>query len=325
MTAATDDDRFIALARRVIEIERDALGSLLPRIDQSFAAACRIMIACRGRIVVLGMGKSGHIGGKVAATLASTGTPSFFIHPGEASHGDMGMVTEQDVVLAISNSGETDEIVQLLPLLKRLGVPLIALTGKGDSTLGTQADVVLDVGVAQEACPLGMAPTSSTTAALAMGDALAIALLEARGFTVHDFARRHPGGSLRLLVKVAELMHRGAAIPCVAPGAPVTEALAEMTRGGLGLAVIADGERRVRGVFTDGDLRRALAGDIDARRTRIDAVMTPGCVTICEDRLAAEALHLMQQHRINGLPVVDGMARLVGVLNMHDLLRRRVI
>lgn len=273
------------------------------------------------------MGKSGHVGGKVAATLASTGTPAFFVHAGEASHGDMGMITSGDVALAISNSGETEELTVLLPLLKRLGTPMIALTGNERSSLALAADVHLHVEVTEEACPLGLAPTSSTTAALAMGDALAIALLQARGFTEGDFARAHPGGSLgrRLLLKIDDLMHAGDAMPMVTPEATVADALVEMSRSGLGLTAVVDEKMRVQGIFTDGDLRRILKRDADVRSATMVEVMTTDCKTVSRDLLAAEALREMQDHKINALLVVGDDDLLVGVLNMHDLLRARVV
>ncbi len=285
------------------------------------------MLACTGRIVVLGIGKSGHIGGKIAATLASTGAPAFFVHPAEASHGDMGMITVQDVVMALSNSGETDEILTLLPLIKRLGAPLITLTGNPDSTLAKAADVHIDVSVAQEACPLGLAPTASTTATLAMGDALAVALLEARGFTAEDFARSHPGGRLgrRLLLLTADVMHTGEQIPRSTPDDLLRDALLEMSRKGLGTTVVVDAAERVIGVFTDGDLRRALDRQVDVHTARVAEVMTRNCKTIAPGALAAEALQMMQHYRINALPVVNSAGMLAGVLNMHDLLRAGVL
>jgi len=308
-------------------IEAEAVSRLAARIDDQFVHACRLMLACTGRIVVLGIGKSGHIGGKIAATLASTGTPAFFVHPAEASHGDMGMITAQDVVVALSNSGETDEILTLLPLIKRLGVPLIALTGNPDSTLGKTADVHIDVSVAQEACPLGLAPTSSTTATLAMGDALAVALLEARGFTAEDFACSHPGGRLgrRLLLLIDDVMHTGEQIPRNAPDAVLKDALLEMSHKGLGTTVVVDGDDQVLGVFTDGDLRRALDRQVDVHSARVAEVMTRNCKTIAPGTLAAEALQMMQQYKINALPVVNSAGKLAGVLNMHDLLRAGVL
>lgn len=315
------------LGRAVIETETAAVAALAARIGDEFVAACRHMLACAGRIVVLGMGKSGHIGGKIAATLASTGSPAFFVHPGEASHGDLGMITGVDVVLAISNSGETDELLTILPLIKRLGVPLIALTGNPASTLARAADVNLDVSVAQEACPLGLAPTSSTTATLVMGDALAVSLLQARGFTAEDFARSHPGGRLgrRLLLLIRDIMHAGAAVPSVTAGVPLSDALVEMTRKGLGMTAVVDDDGRLAGVFTDGDLRRTLDRRIDVHAAVIGELMTRDCRTVEADMLAAEALELMERHRISALPVVDAERRLVGALNMHDLLRAGVV
>jgi len=321
------DNRLKELARQVLAIEAEAVTRLAARIDDRFVRACRLMLDCLGRIVVLGIGKSGHIGGKIAATLASTGTPAFFVHPAEANHGDMGMITAQDVVVALSNSGETDEILTLLPLIKRLGVPLIALTGNAGSTLGKAADVHIDVSVPQEACPLGLAPTSSTTATLAMGDALAVALLEARGFTAEDFARSHPGGRLgrRLLLLIDDVMHVGDQMPRSAPDDLLKEALLEMSRKGLGTTVVVDRDERVLGVFTDGDLRRTLDRQLDVHAARVAEVMTRDCKTIAPGTLAAEALRMMQQHKINALPVVSSAGTLVGVLNMHDLLRAGVL
>ncbi|QIK39056.1 KpsF/GutQ family sugar-phosphate isomerase [Caldichromatium japonicum] len=320
-------ERLMRLGRAVIETEAQAVAALAERVDDSFALACRYMLACEGRIVVLGMGKSGHIGSKIAATLASTGSPAFFVHPGEASHGDLGMITARDVVLAISNSGETEELLTILPVLKRLGVPLIALTGRADSTLARSADVHLDVSVTTEACPLGLAPTASTTAALAMGDALAIALLEQRGFTAEDFARSHPGGRLgrRLLLHVADVMHQGERVPAVPSGTTVLKALEEMSRKGLGMTAVLAADGGLLGVFTDGDLRRALDRGVEVRHTPVDAVMTSPCVTIRSGALAIEAVQLMEMRAINGLLVVDSAGRLVGALNMHDLLRASVV
>ncbi|NCA69021.1 MAG: KpsF/GutQ family sugar-phosphate isomerase [Sphingobacteriia bacterium] len=316
-----------ALGRAVIETEAGAVRALGARVDDAFVDACCYMLACEGRIVVLGMGKSGHIGGKIAATFASTGTPAFFVHPGEASHGDLGMITPRDVVLALSNSGETSELLTLLPLLKRLGVPLISMTGQPRSTLAREADVHLDVSVASEACPLGLAPTASTTATLAMGDALAIALLETRGFTAEDFARSHPAGSLgrRLLLRVGEVMHRGERLPQVTLGTTLRATLEEMSRKGLGMTAVVDTAGRLAGIFTDGDLRRALDRGIDVHRTAIDAVLTRECVTIAADALAAEALRLMESRSINGLLVIDEDRCPIGALNMHDLLRAGVM
>ncbi len=319
--------RLMELGSAVIRSEAAALAALESRIDRRFVDACSHMLACAGRIVVLGMGKSGHIGGKLAATLASTGSPAFFVHPGEASHGDLGMITSRDVVIALSNSGETDEILTIMPIIKRLGVPLIALTGKPDSYLAREADVNIDVSVAEEACPLGLAPTSSTTATLAMGDAMAVALLESRGFTAEDFARSHPAGSLgrRLLLHVADIMHTGDAVPQVASGTLLKDALMEMSHKGLGMTAVLDDEGRIKGVYTDGDLRRSLDQGVDISHTRVDQVMTPDCKTVNPELLAAEALQFMEANMINGLLVVDIRQRLIGALNMHDLLRARVM
>ena len=326
-TPTADDAQLLGSARRALAIETRGLEALAPRLTAAFAQACRICLECRGRVVVTGMGKSGHIAGKIAATLASTGTPAFFLHPAEAGHGDLGMITRADVVLALSNSGETPELVVLLPHLKRLAVALIVLTGRRDSTLARAASVMLDVGVAEEACPLNLAPTASTTAMLAMGDALAVAVLEARGFTRADFARSHPGGALgrRLLLHVEDLMRTGEAIPRVAPEAPLRDGLLEMSRKGLGLTVVTDGTQRILGVFTDGDLRRALDRQIDVHATVMSAVMTTHAKTIGPRELAAEAAHLMEVHRITALPVVDAHGRLVGALNVHDLMRAGVV
>jgi arabinose-5-phosphate isomerase len=322
-----DADTLRQLALAVIDTEARAVAALAERINADFLAACHCMLACKGRIVVIGMGKSGLIGRKIAATLASTGTPAFFIHAGEASHGDLGMIMRQDVVLALSNSGETEELCTILPVIKRLGVPLIALTGNALSTLGRQATVVIDVSVEQEACPLGLAPTSSTTAALAMGDALAISLLEARGFTAQDFARSHPRGRLgrRLLLLIEDIMHTGEAIPSVREDTPLGAALVEMTRKGLGMTAIVDEAQRVLGIFTDGDLRRALDRGVDVHTTYVSEVMTQHCKTAAASMLAAEALQMMESFKINALLVVDGERRLIGALNMHDLLRAGVV
>jgi len=320
-------EKLRTLGLAVLETEAAALLALRERIGDEFVAACQHMLGCRGRIVVVGMGKSGHISGKIAATLASTGTPAFFVHPGEASHGDLGMITPQDVVLALSNSGETDEILTILPIIKRLGVPMIALTGNPASTLGRQATVCLDVSVAREACPLGLAPTASTTAALAMGDALAIALLEARGFGSDDFARSHPAGRLgrRLLLLVDDLLHTGPDLPVVTEEALVAEALLEMTAKRLGMTAVVDTSGALTGIFTDGDLRRGLDRDIDVHTARVVEAMTSDCKTVAPGTLAAEALHLMQTHKINALLVVDAARKPVGALNIHDLLRSGVL
>jgi len=311
----------------VVAIEGAAVQALAGRINGDFVAACRHMLACEGRIVVTGMGKSGHIGSKIAATLASTGSPAFFVHPGEASHGDLGMITPGDVVLALSNSGETAEIVTIVPLIKRMGAPLISMTGRAGSTLAREATVNLDVSVAKEACPLDLAPTASTTAALVMGDALAIALLEARGFTAEDFALSHPGGSLgrRLLLHVHDIMHKGEQIPAVTLHAPLRDALMEMTAKGLGMTAVVDADGRAVGVFTDGDLRRWLDGGLDVHNATVAEVMTPGGRRIAPDRLAVEALNLMEDNKISALLVIDGDDRLCGALNMHDLLRAGVV
>ena len=323
----SSDSALCAAGVSVIETEARALSALTGRVDDRFAAACRLMLACRGRVVVTGMGKSGHVARKIAATLASAGTPAFFVHPGEAGHGDVGMITAADMVVALSNSGETDEILTILPIIKRLGIPLVTLTGNDNSRLAAEAEVNIDVSVEQEACPLGLAPTASTTAALAMGDALAIALLEARGFSAEDFARSHPGGRLgrRLLLHIDDVMHTGADVPRVRTGETVSHALVEMTRTRMGMTAVVDAGDLVIGVFTDGDLRRAIESDVDMKRTCIDEVMTRNCVTVAPETLAAQAVHLMQERAISALPVVDGSMRLVGALNMHDLLRAGVL
>ena len=318
---------FKKLGLAVIETELASVNALKSRVDDGFATACELMLKCEGRIVVTGMGKSGHIAGKIAATLASTGSPAFFVHPGEASHGDLGMITSKDVVIALSNSGNTAEILTIVPIIKRLGVPLISMTGNPTSPLATEATINLDVGVENEACPLGLAPTSSTTVALVMGDALAVALLEARGFTEEDFALSHPGGSLgrRLLLHVSDIMHTGDEMPRVAPDATVSEALLEMSGKGLGMTAIIDQAGMVLGIFTDGDLRRTLDKHIDLQQTQIEQVMTKNCKTVDAHDLAAEVLKLMDDHKINGALVTDAENRLIGVLNMHDLLRAGVV
>lgn len=322
-----EDSRLCASGVMVIETEARALDGLVARVDHAFAEACRLMLDCRGRVVVTGMGKSGHVANKIAATLASAGTPSFFLHPAEASHGDLGMITAQDVVLALSNSGSTSEIITILPLIKRIGVPLVTLTGNPDSRLAEAADINIDVSVEQEACPLGLAPTASTTAALAMGDALAIALLEARGFSAEDFARSHPSGRLgrRILLHVSDIMHTGDAMPRVTPDVPISEALVEMTRSTIGTTAVVDDDLRVLGIYTDGDLRRTLDKEIDVHKSKIAEVMTADCVTAAPNILAVEGLKIMQERGINALLVVDDEKRLVGVLHMHDLLRAEVI
>lgn len=317
----------LELARRVLRIEAQEVEALADRLDGRFADAVELVLACRGRVVVSGMGKSGHVGRKIAATLASTGTPAFFMHPAEASHGDLGMITGQDVVLALSNSGESGELLAIVPQIKRTGAKLIAMTGNPDSELAREANVHLDASVSQEACPLGLAPTASTTAALALGDALAVALLEVRGFSAEDFARAHPGGALgrRLLVHVCDVMRQGEQVPRTSQGASLSAALLEMSRKGLGMTAIVDAEGRPVGIFTDGDLRRAFEQGVDVAKTRVDDVMHAHPQTIVPQRLAVEAVELMEQCKINGLLVVDEQGALVGALNMHDLLRAKVV
>lgn len=315
------------MGRKALEIERKGLDELLARLNGDFAKACELLLKCQGRVVVSGMGKSGHVAGKIAATLASTGTPSFFVHPGEASHGDLGMITRNDVMLAISYSGETHELLAILPLVKRLGVPLVAMTGRPASTLARNADVHLDVSVSQEACPLNLAPTASTTATLAMGDALAVAMLDARGFTETDFAMTHPGGALgkRLLLRIEDLMHKGERVPKVTPDTPLTKALEEMSRKGFGLTAVVDKSGKVLGVYTDGDLRRTLDhGKVDVRKVKVKDVMTKGGKHVRAGQLAAEAVNLMEKYKITALLVTDDKGRLAGVLHMHDLLRAGV-
>jgi len=323
----SDIDPLVDRGKRVLRTEAEAVAALEHRLGDDFAAACRLLLACTGRIVVTGMGKSGHVGNKIAATLASTGSPSFFLHAAEAIHGDIGMITAGDVVLAISNSGETDELLTILPVIKRLAVPLIALTGSDGSTLSRYASVTLDISVPAEACPLNLAPTASTTATLAMGDALAIAVLEARGFTEEDFARSHPGGALgrRLLLHVEDVMRKGNDLPMVGPDTLLSAGLLEMSRKGLGMTTVVDDSRRVLGIFTDGDLRRTLDRQVDVHATKMSEVMTANGKVAQPRMLAAEAVHLMETHRITSLPVVDDERRLVGALNVHDLLRARVM
>ena len=323
----TSSASFEQLGREVIQLEADALQTLATRVDGQFAEACRLVLACQGRVIVTGMGKSGHIGGKIAATLASTGTPSFFVHPGEASHGDLGMITPTDIVLAISNSGETAEILTILPIVKRMGVKLIALLGNTNSSLARQADAILHAGVEKEACPHNLAPTASTTAALAIGDALAVTLLKSRGFTREDFARAHPAGSLgrRLLLYVSDVMHTGATIPQVGEEANLREALLEMTGKGLGMTGVVDRHGALVGIFTDGDLRRVLARGIDVYNAKITDVMTRNPKTTRADRLAVEIVQMMQSLKINGLFVVDDKNHVLGALNMHDLFRAGII
>jgi arabinose-5-phosphate isomerase len=327
LAAEIDNDEILALASEVLAIEARAVDGLRQRLDESFLQACRMCLETPGRIVVAGMGKSGHISSKIAATLASTGTPSFFVHPGEASHGDLGMITRQDVLLAVSYSGETDEIITILPLVRRMGAKLIAMTGKPRSTLAKAADVHLDVSVSEEACPLNLAPTASTTATLAMGDALAVALLKLRGFTAEDFAMSHPSGSLgkRLLLRVTDVMQSGDAVPAVTADVPLTAGLMEMTEKGLGMTAIVDADGRVAGIFTDGDLRRALDAGVDVRSTRMQDIMHTECKTISADVLAVEAVRLMEENKINSLLVVDDEQRLQGALNIHNLFRAGIM
>ena len=317
----------IALASRVLDIESRAVNELISNLDETFVDACKLVLETEGRVVVTGMGKSGHIGGKIAATLASTGTPSFYVHPGEASHGDLGMITPHDLVLAVSYSGETDEVVTILPLVKRLGAKLISMTGKPQSTLARAADVHLNVRVSEEACPLNLAPTASTTATLAMGDALAVALLESRGFTAEDFARSHPSGSIgkRLLFNVSDVMHSGAAVPAVSADVSVSDGLLEMTQKGLGMTAIIDDDNRILGVFTDGDLRRALDTEINVHKTTMRSVMHSGCITVSPETLAAEAVHIIEENKITSLLVADKDGRLIGALNVHDLFRAGIM
>ena len=317
---------FCALGLAVIETEAQAVFELTQRIDSRFERACELLLACKGRIVVTGMGKSGHIGKKLASTFSSTGSPAFFMHPGEASHGDLGMITRQDVVVAISHSGNTHEISTLLPLLKRLEVPLIALTGNHDSILAKTADVHLDVSIKQEACPLGLAPTTSTTVSLVMGDALAISLLQARGFSAEDFALSHPGGALgkRLLLRIDELCHQGDQVPVTNEKATIREALVEVTDKKLGMTCVVDNQGYLLGVYTDGDIRRTLTRKYDINITRLSEVMTKNCQTIHKGMLAAEALALMQKHTITSLVVIDENNKPHAVLHLHDLLRAGV-
>ncbi|MGN2431914.1 KpsF/GutQ family sugar-phosphate isomerase [Pseudomonas syringae] len=324
MTQSSD---LIQAAQRTIRLEIEAIQGLLERLDGDFVRACEMILASKGRVVVVGMGKSGHVGNKIAATLASTGTTSFFVHPAEASHGDMGMITRDDIILALSNSGTTNEIVTLLPLIKRLGIRMISLTGNPESVLARAADINLNVHVVHEACPLNLAPTSSTTAALVMGDALAVALLEARGFTAEDFAFSHPGGALgrRLLLKVENVMHSGDALPSIQRGTLLRDALLEMTRKGLGMTAILETDGRLAGIFTDGDLRRTLDRPFDIRQTTIDEVMTYHGKTAHAEMLAAEALKIMEDNKISALVVVDQDDRPVGAFNLQDLLRAGVM
>ncbi len=319
--------RPLALARQTLRIEADAILGLIERLDGSFATAVDLILHCRGRLIVSGIGKSGHIARKIASTMSSTGTPAYFVHPAEASHGDLGMITRDDVLLALSNSGESQELLFILPIVKRLGGRVISITGNADSTLAREADIHLDAGVAQEACPLNLAPTASTTAALALGDALAVALLDARGFGADDFARSHPGGTLgrRLLTHVRDVMRTGEAVPTIAADASLTAAILAVSRGGLGLVAITDVDGRAVGIFTDGDLRRAFEKNIDLHHARIADLMSRAPRTISPDRLAVEAVEMMERHRINALLVVADDGKLIGALNMHDLFKAKVI
>jgi arabinose-5-phosphate isomerase len=325
--AARASDKTLALAREVLAIEAAAVQALVERLDGSFAAALDLILNCRGRVVVSGMGKSGHIARKIAATLASTGTPAFFVHPGEASHGDLGMITRDDVVIALSNSGESPELLTIVPILKRTGAKLIAMTGNAQSSLAREADAHLDASVEKEACPLGLAPTASTTAALALGDALAVALLDARGFGAEDFARSHPGGALgrRLLVHVSDVMRTGDALPQVGESATLRDALLEMSKKGMGMTAVVDGQQRLVGIYTDGDLRRSLDKGADIRATAVTEVMTRNPRSIAPNKLAAEAVQHMQDFKVYSLLVVDEASRLVGALSMHDLMRAGVV
>jgi len=327
MSKHQNTNEFRQQALQVLRIEAEAIAGLADKIDERFDAACLLILECEGRVVVTGMGKSGHIGGKIAATLASTGTPAFFVHPGEASHGDMGMITAKDLVIGISNSGETNEIVTLIPLLKRLGVPLITMTGNVNSALGKAANVILDVGVSEEACPMNLAPTASTTATLAMGDALAVALLNSRGFTKEDFALSHPGGTLgkRLLLTIGDLMHSDDELPVVRSDEKLSAGLMQMTSKGLGMTAVTDAAGVLLGILTDGDLRRAVDRHGDIRNIAISQIMTPGCKTVTADMLAVEAVNILEGNRITGLIVVDEMNRAIGALNVHDLLRAGVM
>ncbi|MDH5432328.1 MAG: KpsF/GutQ family sugar-phosphate isomerase [Gammaproteobacteria bacterium] len=321
------ENSFISSGQRVVEIEQEAVAMLKDKINDDFAKACELLINCQGRIVVIGMGKSGHIGNKIAATLASTGSPAFFVHPGEASHGDLGMITSKDVVVALSNSGETSEVTSLLPVIKRLNVPLISMTGNPNSTLSKFASVNLNTKVTREACPMNLAPTASTTVSLVMGDALAVALLEARGFTEDDFALSHPGGSLgrRLLLRVDDIMHKGDQVPVVTVDTSIANALLEMSAKRLGMTCIVDQNGQLTGIFTDGDLRRALETEVDFKSANISQVMTKGGLTISAESLAAQALQIMDSKSVNALVVTDDSGTPIGALNMHDLLKAGVV
>jgi len=317
----------LELAREVLEIEAAAITALIARLDQDFQRAVDLILACRGRVTVSGIGKSGHIARKIASTMSSTGTPAYFVHPAEASHGDLGMITRDDVFIALSNSGESAELLAIVPLIKRQGAKLISLTGNPDSTLAREADAHLYAGAEKEACPLNLAPTASTTAALALGDALALALMQAKGFSRDEFARSHPGGALgrKLLTHVRDVMRSGSDAPRIPDTAMLSDAILEMSRGRMGITAILDREERVLGIFTDGDLRRTLQKGIDLHATPIASVMTHGPRTISPDKLAAEAVQIMERHKVNQLLVVDREQRLVGALNMHDLFKAKVI
>jgi arabinose-5-phosphate isomerase len=327
MNTISPSPKALDLARQVLRIEGDAVLALIDRVDQSFLQALSLILNCQGRVIVSGIGKSGHIARKIAATLASTGTPAYFVHPAEASHGDLGMITSEDVLIALSNSGESDELLNILPSIKRQGAKLIAMTGNPQSSLARDADTHLNAGVVQEACPLNLAPTASTTAALALGDALAVALLDARGFGAEDFARSHPGGSLgrKLLTRIRDVMRTGDAVPTVRSDASVTEATREISRGGIGMTVVVANDLKILGIFTDGDLRRAIVGNLDLQRLTVSEVMTVNPRRIDPDKLTAEAVKMMDKHKINQLPVADENGRLIGALNMHDLFQAKAI
>ncbi|ABV35342.1 Arabinose-5-phosphate isomerase [Shewanella sediminis HAW-EB3] len=323
-----DETQLRQWGRNVIDIERNALDNLYQYVDSAeFATACRLILECTGKVIVMGMGKSGHIGNKISATLASTGTPAFFVHPGEASHGDLGVLSENDIILAISNSGEASEILTLMPVIKRMGLPIIAVTGKPESNMAKLSIVHLCIEVPEEACPLGLAPTSSTTATLVMGDALAVALLQARGFTKDDFALSHPGGSLgrKLLLKVSDVMHKASELPLVSHNICITDALYEISKKGLGMTAVVDDDNKLVGIFTDGDLRRVIDAEVNLRKTSISDAMSRGCVTVSDDILAAEALKVMEEKDINGLIVIDEQQQPIGALNMLDMVKAGVI
>lgn len=317
----------LQLARRVLEIESDAVRALITRLDERFLAAVSLILACTGRVIVSGIGKSGHVARKIASTLSSTGTPAYFVHPAEASHGDLGMIQRDDVFIAISYSGESDELLQIVPLVKRQGAKLVVIAGNAASSLAREATVYLDAAVEQEACPLNLAPTASTTAALALGDALAVALLDARGFSADDFARSHPGGALgrKLLTHVADVMRTGEAVPMVRLGATLADAVLEISRKGMGMTAVVDADRRLLGLFTDGDLRRAMERNADLRDRSVDSVMTRAPLTVRPEALAVEAVEIMERRKSTQLPVVDAAGRLVGALNIHDLFRAKIL